>query len=143
MRAVRLFGDDASRRAERNQIISHLNDLATTDLGVSFNDLCTAAVAMTPALTPVEAQQVQALGQFLHQFRGYDNDFTEQIEAAANDALDATARINQAVTAGDLETARREHAAFVATYAPELRRLRATIRVMSDTGNQLIDLLAS
>ncbi len=142
VRKARPF-DDSTLRAERNEIISYLNDLAMTDLGISFNDLCAAAVAMTPTLTPAEAQQVEALGQFLQQFRGYDNDFTEQIEAVTNQALTAMVNINQAVTAGDLTTARQEHAAFVATYEPELRRARETIRAMSDTGNQLIDLLAS
>ena len=40
IRAAQYFGDDATRRAERNQIIAYLNDMALADLGVSFNDLC-------------------------------------------------------------------------------------------------------
>lgn len=143
IRAAQYFGDDATRRAERNQIIANLNDMALADLGVSFNDLCSEALAAPITLSPAQEQALQALTHYVDQFRHADDEFIEYMDSVTNDALDALSRINQAVTAGDLTTARQEHAAFVATYEPELRRARETIRAMSDTGNQLIDLLAS
>ncbi len=143
IRAAQYFGDDATRRAERNQIIAYLNDLALADLGVSFNDLCSEAMAAPITLPPAQEQALQALAHYVDRFRHADDEFIETMDNVTNDALAALSRINQAVTAGDLTTARQEHAAFVATYEPELGRARETIRAMSDTGNQLIDLLAS
>ncbi len=143
IRAAQYFGDDATRRAERNQIIANLNDMAVAELGVSFNDLCSEAMAAPITLPPAQEQALQALAHYVDQFRHADDEFIETMDSVTNDALAALSRINQAVTAGDLDTARQEHAAFVATYAPELRRARETIRAMSDTGNQLIDLLAT
>ncbi len=142
IRAAQYFGDDPTRRAERNQVISYLNDLALADLGVSFNDLCVEAMAAPVALPPAQEQALQALNHYLDRFRHADDEFIEYMDSITQDALAALANINQAVTAGDLAKAREEHAAFVATYEPELRRTRETIRAMSDTGNELIDLLA-
>ncbi|QLQ07025.1 MAG: hypothetical protein HZY76_13930 [Anaerolineae bacterium] len=142
IRAAQYFGDDQTRRAERNQIISYLNDLALADLGVTFNDLCNDALAAPVALSPAQDQALQALDYYINRFRHADDEFIESMDSVMDDALAALTRINQAAAAGDLATARQEHAAFVATYESGCGT-HATLRAMGDTGNQLIDLLAN
>ena len=36
---TRLYGDTETRRAERAEVVSHLNNLASESIGQSFNDL--------------------------------------------------------------------------------------------------------
>lgn len=40
MAGARRYGDTETRRAERAEIVGHLNELALTALGMSFNELC-------------------------------------------------------------------------------------------------------
>lgn len=58
----RLYGDDAARKAERNEIVHHLNRLAQREIGRSFTETVEQAQAAEGISTTVSTTSIRAEG---------------------------------------------------------------------------------
>jgi hypothetical protein len=88
-----------------------------------------------------DTETVEDLEHFVESFAYADAEFTEEIEQVMERALKALQEIDALAQANQTDDARTRQQQFNTEYEGEPRRLKHTIRVMSDAGNRLVEAL--